>query len=98
MGVRGWTAVRALPYLEASAKDQLRDAVKTYMAGLDKSLDATPFGVPVEKAGWRALVITVRALASPVVQGLQTKPRLYVPVLARSLASTCTQIRPCPGQ
>ena len=36
MGMRGWTAVRALPYLDASAKDQLREAVKTYMAGLDK--------------------------------------------------------------
>src|SRR5664280_621584 len=42
MGLRGWTAVRALPYLDASAKDQMREAVKTYMAGLDKQLDATP--------------------------------------------------------
>ena len=29
MGRHGWTAVRALPYLDASAKDQLREAVKT---------------------------------------------------------------------
>ena len=46
IGFRGWTAVRALPYLDPSAKDQMREAVKTYMAGLDKQLDATPFGVP----------------------------------------------------
>ena len=46
MGFRGWTAVRALPYLDASEKEQLREAVKTYMAGLDKQLDSTPFGVP----------------------------------------------------
>jgi hypothetical protein len=52
IGSRGWTAVRALPYLDSSAKDQMRDAVKTYMAGLDKRLDETPFGVPPSLGGW----------------------------------------------
>src|SRR5690242_6335823 len=52
MGGRGWTAIRALPYLDASAKDQLRDAVRTYMAGLDRQLDATPFGVPPSMGTW----------------------------------------------
>jgi hypothetical protein len=52
MGLRGWTAVRALPYLDASAKDQMREAVKTYMADLDKQLDATPFGVPPSLGTW----------------------------------------------
>ena len=52
MGMRGWTAVRALPYLDASAKDQMREAVKTYMAGLDKELDTTPFGVPPSLGTW----------------------------------------------
>ncbi|MFL6439258.1 MAG: glycoside hydrolase family 9 protein [Terriglobales bacterium] len=52
MGIRGWTAVRALPYLDASDKDQLREAVKKYMAGLDKQLDATPFGVPPSLGTW----------------------------------------------
>jgi hypothetical protein len=52
IGMRGWTAVRALPYLDASAKDQMREAVKTYMAGLDKELDATPFGVPPSLGTW----------------------------------------------
>ena len=52
MGLRGWTAVRALPYLDANAKDQMREAVKTYMAGLDKQLDATPFGVPPSLGTW----------------------------------------------
>ena len=52
IGIRGWTAVRALPYLDASAKDQLHEAVKTYMAGLDKELDATPFGVPPSLGTW----------------------------------------------
>ena len=52
MGIRGWTAVRSLPYLDASAKDQMREAVKTYMAGLDKQLDATPFGVPPSLGTW----------------------------------------------
>jgi endoglucanase len=52
MDFRGWTAVRALPFLDASAKDQMREAVKTYMAGLDKRLDATPFGVPPSLGTW----------------------------------------------
>jgi endoglucanase len=52
MDLHGWTAVRALPYLDASAKDQMREAVKTYMLGLDKRLDATPFGVPPSVGTW----------------------------------------------
>jgi hypothetical protein len=52
MNLQGWTAVRALPYLEASAKDRLRDAVKTYMATEDKQLDSTPFGVPPSLRTW----------------------------------------------
>jgi len=52
MDFRGWTAVRALPYLDAGAKDQMREAVKTYMAGLDKRLDETPFGVPPSLGTW----------------------------------------------
>ena len=52
MDLRGWTAVRALPYLEASAKDQMREAVKAYTAGLDKQLNATPFGVPPSLGTW----------------------------------------------
>ncbi|HVU34595.1 MAG TPA: glycoside hydrolase family 9 protein [Opitutaceae bacterium] len=52
IGFRGWTAVRALPYLDASAKDQMRVAVKTYVAELDRQLAATPFGVPPSLRPW----------------------------------------------
>jgi endoglucanase len=52
IGFRGWTALRALPYLDASAKDQMHEAVKVYMAGLDKQLDTTPFGVPPSLGSW----------------------------------------------
>lgn len=52
MGFRGWTAVRALPYLDPGAKGQMREAVKTYMESLDKQLDATPFGVPPSLGTW----------------------------------------------
>ncbi len=52
MDFRGWTAVLALPYLDASAKDQLHEAVKTYKADLDKRLDETPFGVPPSLGTW----------------------------------------------
>ena len=52
MDSRGWSAVRALPYLDAGAKDQMREAVKKYMAGLDERLDATPFRVPPSLGTW----------------------------------------------
>jgi endoglucanase len=52
VGGRGWQVLRALPYLDASAKEQVRAAVKEYMAGVDKQLDATPFGVPPSMGGW----------------------------------------------
>ena len=52
MDFNGWKAVRALSYLDAGARDQMREAVKTYMAGLDKRLDETPFGVPPSLGTW----------------------------------------------
>jgi hypothetical protein len=52
MGTQGWMAVRALPYLDASAKNDLREAVKAYLASLDKELGATPFGVPPSLGTW----------------------------------------------
>jgi hypothetical protein len=52
MGIRGWTAVRALPYLDAGARDQMREAVKAYMVEQDKQLAATPFGVPPSLGTW----------------------------------------------
>ena len=52
MDLHGWTVVRALPYLDASAKEQMREAVKAYMADLDKRLDSTPFGVPPSLGTW----------------------------------------------
>ncbi len=52
MESHGWTAVRGLPYLGANAKDQMRAAVRTYMTGADKQLDATPFGVPPSLRTW----------------------------------------------
>ena len=52
LGLRGWTAARALPYLDASAKQQMREAVKTYKADLDQQLEATPFGVPPSLGAW----------------------------------------------
>ncbi len=52
MGFRGWTAVRALPYLGPGAKDQMRQAVRVYMEEQDKQLSATPFGVPPSLGTW----------------------------------------------
>jgi endoglucanase len=52
MGMRGWSAVRALPYLDAGAKDQMREAVKAYVAVLNPQLSETPFGVPPSLGTW----------------------------------------------
>jgi len=52
IGGRNWTAIRALPYLEASYKTQAREAVQKYMAQVDKEMDATPFSVPPSRGGW----------------------------------------------
>jgi hypothetical protein len=52
MEFRGWTAVRALPYLDGTAKDQLRAAVETYIGAQEKKLAETPFGVPPSLRLW----------------------------------------------
>jgi len=52
IGQNGWSAVRALPYLDATYKTQLAEAVKTYVVQLDKDMAATPFGVPPSLRGW----------------------------------------------
>jgi len=51
-GFGGWSAVRALPYMDAAFKTQLEEAVRAYVAQLDKDLAATPFGVPPSRGGW----------------------------------------------
>jgi len=48
----GWTAVRALPYMDDGFKRRLEEAVKAYVAQLDKELAGTPFGVPPSLGTW----------------------------------------------
>ena len=52
MTFRGWTAVRALPYLDPSYKAQFKTALQAWLPQLDKQLDATPFGVPPARGDW----------------------------------------------
>ena len=52
MGTRGWMAVRALQFLGANAKDEMREAVKIYLGRLNAQLDSTPFGVPPSLGTW----------------------------------------------
>ncbi|HXK05264.1 MAG TPA: glycoside hydrolase family 9 protein [Verrucomicrobiae bacterium] len=52
VGLDGWTAVLALPYMDTEFKSQLKDSVKAYVVQLDKDLSATPFGVPPSRGGW----------------------------------------------
>jgi hypothetical protein len=51
-GFNGWTAVRALPYMDAEFKKQLEEVVKTHVAELDADLAKTPFGVPPSLRTW----------------------------------------------
>ena len=52
IGRNNWNVIRALPYLDASAKAQAREAVQKYMATVDQEMDATPFGVPPSRGTW----------------------------------------------
>jgi endoglucanase len=52
LGVGGWMAVLALPYMDAEFKQQLEDTVKSYKAELDTELAKTPFDVPPSLGNW----------------------------------------------
>lgn len=49
---QGWTAVRALPYLDASYTEQFRTALQAWLPKLDHYMAATPFGVPPSLGAW----------------------------------------------
>ncbi len=51
-GFNGWTAVRALPYMDVEFKKQLEAVVKSYVVELDAELAKTPFGVPPSLRTW----------------------------------------------
>lgn len=53
-GFGGWTAVHALPYMDAEFRKQVEAAVKEYVAQLDRELAETPFGVPPSRGTWGA--------------------------------------------
>jgi len=52
VGFGGWTAVFALPYMDADFKKQLEEAVRSYVTELDTELATTPFGVPPSVRSW----------------------------------------------
>ena len=52
LGSEGWMAVRVLPYMDADFRQQLKEAVKSYVTELDAELAATPFGVPPSLRTW----------------------------------------------
>jgi len=49
---RGWTAVRALPYLDPGDKNRFKTALEAWIPKLNHQLDATPFGVPPARGNW----------------------------------------------
>jgi hypothetical protein len=48
----GWSAVRALPYLDADYRSRLRALVQASVPQLDHYLATTPFGVPPSRGAW----------------------------------------------
>jgi len=52
MANRGWTAVRALPYLDASYATRFRKALDAWLPQLRTNLAETPFGVPASTRAW----------------------------------------------
>jgi len=48
----GWSAVRALPYLDADYRTRLKAMVKAFVPHVDQYLAATPFGVPPSLGSW----------------------------------------------
>lgn len=52
MNARGWTAVRALPYLDSSYKARFKTALEAWLPQLNRELDGTPFGVPRARRDW----------------------------------------------
>jgi hypothetical protein len=52
MTFRGWTAVRALPYLDASYREKFRTALQAWLPQLNRELNASPFGVPATQGDW----------------------------------------------
>lgn len=52
MEFQGWTAVRALPYLDASYKAQFKMALQAWLPKMNEEMAKTPFGVPPSRGAW----------------------------------------------
>jgi len=52
MQFEGWTAVRALPYLDASYKAQFKTALEAWLPKMNEEMAKTPFGVPPSRGAW----------------------------------------------
>lgn len=48
----GWTAARAIPLMDSDFSAALASILRTYMAGLDKNLSQSPYGVPISTGTW----------------------------------------------
>jgi hypothetical protein len=48
----GWTAVRAIPLMDAQYKDAMATAVRAYKGKLDEYLSKNPYGVPIATGTW----------------------------------------------
>jgi len=54
-----WMAVLALPYMDASFKQQLKTLVQNRMPEFEKQMEATPFGVPPSLRSWGGSVAVI---------------------------------------
>lgn len=49
---RGWTVVRALPYLDPAYAARFKKALVAWLPGMHKRMAKTPFGVPPSMGAW----------------------------------------------
>ena len=52
MSFQGWTAVRALPYLDETYRTQFKTALAAWLPKMNAAMDKTPFGVPPSLGAW----------------------------------------------
>jgi hypothetical protein len=48
----GWTAARAIPYMDAQYKEALAGSLREYKTRLDEMLSKNPYGVPIALGTW----------------------------------------------
>ena len=96
----GWTAARALPFMDSDFRTALASDVTAYKAELDADFAKNPFGVPIEIGPWAgshqvaamAIQMYVFHEAFPLIVGKDYTLRAFDYVLGRHPASNVSLV------